>query len=190
VHHNPIFGHVLQPVLSIFTPVTTVEMKSILSSCPTKSSVLDPLTTWLLKQLSAYFVPIQCHLCNLSMESGIFLLSHKHAIVHPLLKKPTLDDDCLNSYRPISNLSFVSKVIERSVSRRLIAHITAHRLLPSKQSAYRRHYSTETAVLCVHNDLVHAVDNNQVIGLVLLDLTSAFDTANYASLTQRTVLCD
>jgi hypothetical protein len=94
------------------------------------------------------------------MGSGIFPLSHKHAIVYPRLKKPTLDADCLNSYRPISNLSFVSKILERSVSRRLIAHITAHQLLPSKQSAYRRHYSTDTAVLCVHNDLVRAVDNN------------------------------
>ena len=170
------------PALSSFEPVSEVEMKSILSLCPTKSSALDPIPAWLLKRLHELFVPLLCHLCNLSLDSGVFPSSQKHAIVLPLLKKPTLDPDSLNSYRPISNLSFVSKVLERGVSRRLVTHINTYQLLPARQSAYRRHFSTETAVLCVHNDTVRAIDNGLATGLVLLDLSSAFDTVDHSIL--------
>jgi len=99
--------------------------------------------------------------------------------MRPLLKKPTLDADDLSSYRPISNLSFVSKTIERVVDSRLTRHVDLHSLLPTNQSAYRSKHSTETAVVSVHNELVHAVDAGHVGALVMLDLSSAFDTVDH-----------
>lgn len=116
------------------------------------------------------------------MQTGIFPSSHKHAIVLPRIKKTTLDPDSLTSYRPISNLSFISKVVERVVARRLMSHITTHSLLPSRQSAYRRFHSTETVVDSVHNELVHSIDDGRVTALVLLDLSSAFDTVDHSIL--------
>jgi len=111
------------------------------------------------------------------MQASIFPLSYKHAIVLPRIKKTTLDPDSLTSYRPISNLSFISKVVERVVARRLMSHITTHSLLPSRQSAaYRRFHYTETVVASVHNELVRSIDDGRVTALVLLDLSSAFDT--------------
>ena len=88
---------------------------------------------------------------NASFVDGVLPPIQKHAIVRPRLKKPTLDSDDLNSYRPISNLSFLSKTIERAVAVRFNEHVEAYNQLPSCQSAYREHHSTETAVIDIHN---------------------------------------
>ena len=105
--------------------------------------------------------------------------SHKTAIVHPLLKKASLDPSELSSFRPISNLSFVSKILERLVDNHITEHINKYSLLPPTQSAYRANHSTETALARVHNDIVTAIDNGDVGTLVLLDLSAAFDTVDH-----------
>ena len=107
----------------------------------------------------------------------------KHAIVRSRLKKPTLDSDDLNSYRPIFNLSFLSKTIERVLAVRFNEHVEACNLLPSRQPAYRAHQSTKTAVIDVHNRIVQSMDRGgHASVLVLLDLSSAFDTIDHAIL--------
>jgi len=58
----------------------------------------------------------------------------------------------------------------------------ANKLFPDRQSSYRRGHSTETAVLCVHNDLVHAIDEQRITGLVMLDLSAVFDTVDHSIL--------
>jgi len=116
------------------------------------------------------------------MQTGIFPAILKQARVLPKLKKLTLDPDTASSYRPISNLSYLSKLIERVVARRFTVHISNSHLLPVQQSAYRAFHSTETAVLSVHNDLVRAIDIGQVSLLVLLDLSAAFDTVDHSIL--------
>ena len=62
----------------------------------------------------------------------------------------TLDKDELSNYRPISNLSVISKIIERIVKSRLIDHLISSKLLNPHQSAYCKHHSTETALLYIH----------------------------------------
>ncbi len=103
----------------------------------------------------------------------------KSAIIHPLIKKPSLDPEILKNFRPVSNLSFISKVIEKVVAARLQDHMNANNLLDPMQSAYRAGYSTETALLRVHNDIVSSVDNGKGVFLVLLDLSAAFDTVDH-----------
>lgn len=107
-------------------------------------------------------------------------MSSKRAIVRPLLKKHSLDPNDPSSYRPISNLSFVSKVIERIVDIRITEHVSKHHLLPVHQSAYRRHHSTETAILCVMNDMINVLDRGHVGALMLLDMSAAFDTVDHS----------
>ena len=85
----------------------------------------------------------------------------------------------LTSYLPISNLSFASKLVERSVAARSVKHCDQNHLFPVRQSAYRLHPSTETAVLIVHNDVIQAIDNGQLTVMLFLDLTSAFDTVDH-----------
>jgi len=77
------------------------------------------------------------------------------------LKKPLLNPDDLNSFRPISNLPFLSKVIERIVVKQFIHHTDQNGLLPVRQSAYRRFHSTEPAV--VHNDIVRTIDEGHAL---------------------------
>jgi len=100
-------------------------------------------------------------------------------LVQPRVKSPALDPVQLKSYRPISKLLYVSKVVGRVVAKRFISHANTYELLPTHQPVYRQHHSTETTILSVHNDLVHAVDDGKVTILVLLDLNAAFDTVDH-----------
>ena len=75
----------------------------------------------------------------------------------------------------MSNLSFISKVIEKVVASRILDHMKENDLLDPMQSAYRSGHSTETALLRVHNDIVCAIDKGHGVFLILLDLSAAFD---------------
>ena len=73
-----------------------------------------------------------------------------------------MDSADVRSYRPIANLSVLSKLLERLVHRQMLDYINRHRLLPRLQSAYRQYHSTETAVLRVLADILHAVDTGDL----------------------------
>lgn len=106
-------------------------------------------------------------------------------MVHPLIKKDNLDADVFANYRPISNLSFLSKTLERIVASQIEGYLTTNGLFAKMQSAYRKHHSTETALLRVVNDIHQAIDNKREAVLVLLDLSAAFDTIDHAILLDR-----
>ena len=104
----------------------------------------------------------------------------------PDTKNPTeLDPTELKNYRPVSNLTFMSKIVEKLVSERLTCYLQANNLMPRLQSAYRRHNSTETALLRVVSDILRAVDSGKVALLSLLDLSAAFDTIDHSILLDR-----
>ena len=119
---------------------------------------------------------------NLSLISLSFPKSRKKALVKPLIKKSSLDPE---NNRPVSNLGFVSKVVERVVANQLKYYVNTNNLDEELQSVYRTLYSTETALLKVVGDICCSVDNNQSVILLLLDLSAAFDTANYQILFDR-----
>ena len=85
----------------------------------------------------------------------------------------------MNSYRPISNLTFLSNTVEWVVAIRFVEHAELHGLMPHHQSAYRSFHSTETTVLAVHNSIVRTIDSGKLCALVLLDLSAAFDTVDH-----------
>ena len=95
--------------------------------------------------------------------------SNRRTYITPLLKKPDLDPAENKSYRPISNLSVLSKTLERLVARQLLDYLYAADLMPDLQSAYRANHSTETAVLKVLSDILRAVDGGDLAALALLD---------------------
>ena len=168
--------------LHSFKPATTSEITSIIKKASNASCPLDPIPTRLLNDVLSVLSPIITQIVNASLESGIFPSELKSAIVRPLLKKPSLDCEILKNYRPVSNLSFLSKVIEKVVASRLVDHMTENNLMDPMQSAYRKGHSTETALLRLHNDVVSAVDRGYGVCLVLLDLSAAFDTIDHTIL--------
>ena len=133
----------------------------------------------LLKRFSNTFSAPIAAIPNLSLSSGQFPSALKHAVVSPILKKTTVDTDEPNSYRPVSNLPFLSKLLERAVFIELTDHLARHTLLPDRQSAYRQNYFTETALLGLRNDMLLAADEGHGTALVLLDLSAAFDTIDH-----------
>ena len=130
-------------------------------------------------------VPTITNIVNLSYTSGQLHPVLKESVISPLLKKSTLDKDQLSNYRPISNLSLISKIIERSVKSRITIQLTSNKLLNPHQSAYCKHHSTETAVLYIHDHLVNAIGSQKLTCLCLLDLSAAFDTIDHSTVLTR-----
>ena len=181
----PSINTLLQPsssTLQSFTPTSVTEITSIIKKSSKASCLLDPIPTPLLHELLPLLAPVIVDIVNASMSSGRFPFDLKSAIIYPLLKNPSLDPNVLKNFRPVSNLSFISKIVEKVVAARIQEHMENNDLLDPLQSAYRPAHSTETALLKVHNDIVTAVDKGSGVFLVLLDLSAAFDTVDHTIL--------
>ena len=170
---------------SSFEPLSVSEVSKIIMSSPTKSCALDPLPTWLLKELCETLAPIITKIVNLSLQTGHLPVSMKKALVMPLLKKLILDKEIFKNYRPVSNLPFVSKVIKKAGLKQLSGHMTDNDLHTPSQSAYRPLHSTETALLKIQNDILISLDSSKGVILILLDLSAAFDTIDHGILLSR-----
>ena len=118
----------------------------------------------------------------------MFPKSLKTALIRPLLKKTGLDGDILKNDRPVSNLTFISKVIQKVISGRLNEHLINNSLFDPLQSAYRDKHSTETALIKIQNDILSALDTGSSAILLLLDFSAAFDTIAHDILLSR--LCN
>ena len=153
--------------------------------CPSKSCSLDPMPTWLVKQYLPVLTPILTKIVNSSLSSGSFSSGLRRAIITPILKKASLDKNTLGNYRPVSNLPFVGKLIEKVVSAQVSDYISSNDLSDPYQSAYTKARSTETALACVQNDILRAIDNQQAVFLLMLDLSAAFDTVDHGILLER-----
>ena len=150
-------------------------IRRLISSAAGKSCELDPVPSWVIQKFADELSPFVAALFNASMSSGSFPTTQKTAsICTPVLKKATLDPYDLGNYRPISNLTFLSKLLERAAYEQIVGYLDRFQLLPELQSAYRKHRSTETATIKVMSDVYEAADVGSVTLLGLLDLSAAF----------------
>ena len=172
-------------IFTDFSEVSLEQVEKIITSASNATCALDPIPTAILKQCKDELLPTITHMVNLSLISGEFPQSMKKALVKPLIKKRTLDPAEYKNFRPVSNLGFVSKLIERVVAGQLKSHVSAHCLDEKLQSAYRAMHSTETALLKVVNDIRSSLDSNKCVILLMLDLSAAFDTVDYDILFRR-----
>jgi len=113
-------------------------------------------------------VPVITTILNLSLDAGTFLSLFKQAVVTPPLKKPSLNKESLSNYRPIANLSFLSKFTERIVKDHITHHFSTNSMFNSFQSAYTKQHSTETTLIALYDDLIRAVDKQEVTFLPFL----------------------
>jgi len=83
-------------------------------------------------------------------------------------------------YRPVSNLPFISKVVEKNhMLRQFTAHCGANKLLPGYQSAYRTNFSCETALVKLQSDILWSMEKQRITAIIAIDLSAAFDTVDH-----------
>ena len=160
-------------------PATLNDIITLVNSGKTKSSKIDPLPTALLKANTAALAPFFVNLINMSYTCSTVPARLKHAVVTPLLKRTGLPKDNYSNYRPISNLPFASKLLERHVAAQLRLHLQSNNIEDPFQSAYRPSHSVETAIVCIQDDVLRSLDARKHVALVLLDLSAAFDTIDH-----------
>ena len=170
------------PLFKEFTLLSESQIIKPILSCPSKSCGSYPMPTSLLKDCLTNVAPLATAVVNTSI-TGVFPDYLKEAHVKPLLKKANLDP--LDKNIAQSNLPFISNLIKRVVVDQLSGHIHTNELVESLQSAYILNHSTETALLKVKADIHKALDYKEVVCLVLLDLSIAFDTVNHKILLNR-----
>ena len=125
---------------------------------PTKSCEIDTITTKLLQKVLKHCMPTLTKIINLSLNMGESQDGWKSAVVRSLIKslpKSTIK----TNYRPVSNLSFISKIVEKCTLEQCIQHCNNYELLPSYQSAYRKFHGCETSLVKLVNALLWAMEN-------------------------------
>ena len=143
---------------------------------------MDSSQTFLIKECIDILLPSLTKLVNFSLSEGLVPDGFKKAVVTPLIKQASLPVEDLKNYRPVSGLSFISKLVEHVVAKQLVDHIHQHGLDNSYQSPYKSGHSTETALLSIKNDIHLSLSQGEATALVLLNLSAAFDTIDHSTL--------
>ena len=143
-----------------FASVTEDEVSEIIKSSKIKTSKLDPLPTELFKCCLDLLIKPMKIIINKSLSSGTFPDALKNAVIKPILK-PDKKDHIYCNYRPVSNVPFISKIIEKAVLKQLIPHLNSTNNFANNNSAYKPGYSTETILLKIHSDIINNIDQQK-----------------------------
>lgn len=160
-----------------FNPVTEHEVISVMNEIKSKAVGSDNLSIQMIKAVSPFAIGAITHLMNRSLEVGTFPTNWKISIVRPLGKVAA--PKSVQQLRPISILPAISKILEKIVLRQIIPFIDRMKILPEKQSGFRKSHSTCTALVNLFSDLIDAKDEGKYSSLVMLDYSQAFDSMNH-----------
>lgn len=158
-----------------FRELTEEEVKKLIQTHGIKTSMEDPIPSKLMQSSLDEMIPVLTQLVNQSLKEGS-MMGVKESILNPLLKKSGLDADNKKNFRPVNNLLFLSKLVERAVSNQLNDHMTKNNLHEESQFAYKTHHNTENMMLGIVDEVLRGFDENQATVIIFLDLSAAFDT--------------
>ena len=170
-------------MFSTFSTVTEDRVTEVITNSPSKSCSLGLLSLFWI--IWIFWYSSITAIINASLEQGKCPYFFKQAHVTPILKKPSLDKEVFKNYRPVSNLNFISKILERVVAIQLQTNLDEAGLMTAFQSAYRKHHSTKSDLLNIQNDILLNMAKGSVTALTLLDLSTAFDTIDHTILLDR-----
>ena len=168
-----------------FQQIMPEQVIHLITAAPNKSCVLDPAPIFVVKEMCLAGFTIYITHFNQSISESYLPPSQKAAIVTPITKKRDLDKADLKNFRIVSNLTLLSKLLERDISRQLTDFLATNNLFPASQSAYQKFHSTESALLKVDSNICDALSDGNIVLLGLLDLSVAFDTVDYHILLQQ-----
>ena len=173
---NEILKKSIKPTFS-FSEVSEDQVIKMVRSIKTNACGVDGLSASFIKIGIKYSVYALTNIINTSILYKKFPTRWKYAIVKPLPKNnnPT----CASDYRPISLLPAFSKVIEKLMAKQMIEYLKHTNYFDNLQSAYKNSHSTITALLNVTDDIYECLENSELVFLVLLDYSKAFDCANH-----------
>ena len=132
----------------------------------------------------AFYITI---IINTSIVTGIYPDLWKHALVLPFFK--TGDPNDVTNFRPISILPVLSKLLEKVIANQLSEFLENNSLISNTQHGFRKHLSTETALMKVTDKVYNNIDNNRITLLILCDLSKAFDSINRDILHKKLAAC-
>ena len=144
-----------------------------------KSSLLDPAPVSLIKECSDIIFPILHLIVNKSFEEAEVPCHLKQVTTTPLIKSSDLDPENIKNYRPISNRTFLSKVLEKAAFSQISSHVHENGLYNINQSGYKQNHSCETALLYIINNIQQSIHNDNLTAVLKLDLSAAFETIDH-----------
>ena len=171
-------------VFSIFDLPTITKIYNLIITAK-NSSLNDPLPLTITKLIASILAPLFKIIIHDSLTYGIIPDLLKLSLITPLLKKPKLNKTELSNYRPISQIPLPAKILEKVVYKQIISYFTKYNLLDNRQDGFRQGHITETTLLSLFDDLYTSLANNKSQQLILLDLSSAFDTFEFNTLIDR-----
>ena len=165
-----------------FRDISEEELISLVKSMSSKHCDLDPLPTWLVKECIGDLAPVLRSMVNQSLHQSSVAESLQKALVFPTIKNMYGDREALSNYRPVSNIPFLSKLLEKVVLTQLNDYLDRNALLGKHQSGYRVGHSCETLLASMFDDILGEMDKGNVVALICLDMSAAFDTVDHVKL--------
>ena len=169
-----------------FSPISEQFVLNELKKLKTNKAIgLDRISARLLKDSSLCMSKSLTLIYNRSLSSGVFPSVWKQGKVAALFKSGDRLD--CNSYRPITILPTLSKILERAVHLQLYNYLEDNNILTSKQFGFRPKLSTVTALAHFSDSILQNLDQGKMTGAVFLDLSKAFDTVDHVILLDKHV---
>ena len=155
-------------------PVSPYEIRIFITKLKnSKSTGLDNLDTNTIKLILDEILPAITHVVNLSIKNNEFPKCYKMSKIVPLLKKSDADPLSPKSYRPVALLPILSKFFENAVFVQIEEYIEKNKLLHPINHGGRDKHSTTTAIIEMYDQWLNAVDEGNMVGCTMLDLSAA-----------------